>query len=420
MGRLPKEYPFLKDWAHLVYAMLARLLLLAAILLVLAALDSFRTRGIAQYIFVAACFATTIPYAFWLRREETTRRSAVYQFVVDVLIITGLIHFTGGINSQLNVLYPLVIIAAGVVVSGHLAVRIAMLSMFLYTTVILLETGGVLEHQGDWGPYVSAAKTVQTLGLRILIFALFTAAISYLADRCFYADRQMERLRMIANSIVDNVNIPLMAVYGDGQILLANPAAQRMLEAEAPELTKHRFQDFFEGTAPDLTDVQSDHQIWWMQKGDGSTFPVTFEASHDSFPAIVVDSLADRDQNVQLYLVALHDMTEILAQQNRAGTESGNQVAADMITEMVHVVRNPLTAIKGAGQLLDAAVDDMFRNTGQMTEEDWQSIKAMCRIIYDQTQQLDEKVRELLACAAEEPDKLTERFPEANKWRLRI
>ena len=174
------------------------------------------------------------------------------------------------------------------------------------------------------------------------------------------------------------------------------------------------------GRSGELTGEDQHREIWHMKKGDGTTFPVTFEASHDNFPAVVVNSLADREQNVHLHLIALHDMTDILEHRQQTAGEGSSQVAADVITEMVHVVRNPLTAIKGAGQLLDAAVDDMFRNTGQMTEEDWQSIKAMCRIIYDQTQHLDEKVRELLSCAATHPDRVLERFPEAGKWRLRI
>ncbi len=401
--------------------MLARLLLLVFMLLSLVAAMRYHVDETAAYIFVAVTFLITIPYAVWLRRETTTEVSMLYQFAVDVIIVTGLIHFTGGANSQLSLLYPLVILSAGVVVSGRLALKIALLSVFLYATLIALETRGSLVYRGPFpSPYDQPGEVFQVLMFRILIFALFAAAVSYIADTCFYQEKQLERLRLIANAILDSVGVPLMAVYSDGRILQCNGGAAAMLDMPPPELIGKHLKDVFGDAVPNITNPEDGHRIWNMKRSNGDLFPVTFQASSGNFPAAVIGSLTDRANGIELYLVAFRDMTDILAQQNAETLSTRQKTAAGMIAEMAHVVRNPLTAIRGAGEILNSAVDAMFLKSDRLTEKDWDAVKAMSELIFQQTRELNDKVDYFLKCAAEDPDKLMALVEDADEWAARL
>jgi len=421
MWGLISRDPVGRKWTTLIYVMLARLLLLVVMLLIWTVAMRPAGRDAGFYVFVALSFVITIAYAVWLRQDETVESSALYQFAVDALVITGLVHFSGGINSQLSLLYPLVVLSAGIVVSGRMALKVAMLSVFAYATLVVLEMSGSLVYRGmPPSPYTEPAQVLQLLMLRVLIMMLFAAASSYLADRCFYQDKQLQRLRLVAQAIFDNVAVPLLAVHPDGRIVLANPAAQNMLAMPERGESGRRFSDLFPGAVPELDSDEDAARIWSMLRCDGSEFPVTFEVSSSDFPAVAVGSLAERGDGVRLHLVALRDMTELLRREDAATASTRSKTAKGVIAEMAHVVRNPLTAIRGAGQLLDSAVDSMFEQASQINESDWSAVKAMCSIIYQQTQELDDKVAYFLRCASEDPERMRELLVTADAWASRI
>lgn len=422
MWRFLRKDEITSKWPSLVAVMLARLTLVFLLVFLVAVMQGSMNPGVGIYVFMGVVFLITIPYSLWLREDDKRHAVSTYQFAVDVVIITGLVHFTGGINSQLSMLYPLVILAAGIVVSGRLALKTALLSAFLYATLITLEMSGALVYRGSGPfPYSDPPEVLQYLMLRILIFVFFAAASSYLADKCFYQTKQLERLRVIATAILDNVAIPLLAVFEDGRIMLANPAAATMLRDPREKITGRTINDFFPDTVPSLDSTQDALHIWTMRRADGSEFPVTLQVSRGNFPSAVLGSLADNPGGVDLYIVALRDMSDVLdASATGAGDVERTRTAAGMIAEMAHVVRNPLTAIRGAGEILNSAVDTMFERSREITESDWEAVKSMAALIHEQTSDLDAKVNYLLQCASDNPDKLKELIADAEKWHEKI
>ena len=406
--------PLGRKWPALVQVMLGRLVLLAAILAGVTALAPRHSVGL--YAIVSLAFIIAIPYALWLERDETVRRSAPNQFIVDAIIITGLVHFTGGIESDLCLLYPLVILVAGIVVSGRLALRVALFAVVVYATLVVLEMGGILPYSGGSGGLVPAKKVVQMLMMRIVIFVFFAAGISYIADRCFYQGRQLERLRTLGQAIISNVSVPLLGVHPDGHILLANAPAAQMLGRAPADVRDRPLAELFAGGAPRLQEGQQTRRIWHMVRADGSTFPMTFEASLTHLPAVVSDSLADPPGEVGLYVMVLRDVTDLFAAEERVRLRT----AASMLTEMAHSVSNPLAAIKGAGEVLLSAMDATPKGERKITPDDWSLISSMIDVIAEETVSLDKKVKEFMELATSDPDKLRQLTTQAESWAAKL
>lgn len=406
-------------WTLMVYAMAARLALIM-ILLVLAAVMASPAPDSGFYAFIGLTFLISIPYALWLREDRTVHASALYQFAVDTVIVTGLVHFTGGIDSQLSLLYPLVILAAGIVVNGRLALKVAILAVFLYATLVILEMSGAMVYRGDGPfPYGDPSRVLQMLMLRVFIFVLFAAASSYLADKCFFQARQLEHFRTIAAAILDSVAIPLLTVRGDGRIVTANRAAADILGESTEAIDGTDFTAHFPDSVPALDSAADARQIWTMQRRDGTRFPMAFQASKGDFEGTVLGTRAPESRDGSLYVVALRDVTGLI-NQTQGRQEVSQQVAAGMIAEMAHVVRNPLTAIRGAGEILNSAVDSMFTKADNMSEQDWQAVKSMSELIFQEIKQLDEKVEFFLECAADNPERLNELIADAETWRTKV
>lgn len=401
--------------------MLGRVLFLLLLLIAVTMIVRFREEEAAFYVFMAVAFMITILFSLWLRREETLQATAPYQFILDVVLITGIIHFTGGVNSELVLLYPLAILVAGIVVSGQMAIQVSIMSIFCYATIVTLEYNGFLVYRGNIpSPYDDPATVTQILFIRILIFSFFTAGVSYLADKCFSQNRQLARLQMIADSVMDNLSIPLLSIREDGRIVKANQAAAEFTGESADDIMGKNLKDFFLNEKPDLTNPQDSRYLWRFRRHDGYALPVSFEVNNQTLPTPMFGGDPDSEEESEVYLIALRAVSDSPAEEEKDAVSESRRAAAGTVTEMAHVLNNPLTAIRGAGELLNDAVDSIFQQSDRITEEDWRLVREMVGVIFQQTNDLDEKVRHYLEWAETDSAEFDEFLKNAEKWSEKV
>ncbi len=396
----------------LVRVMLGRLVLLGALLAGLTALAAGRSFGL--YAVIAVAFLVTIPYATWLRNVETMRQSAENQFLLDVLIITGIIHFTGGIESDLCLLYPLVILAAGIVISGDLAFRVALFTVLVYATLTILEIGGVLPFPpGSAVPDVTAQAAIQTLMMRVLFFLFFAAAASFISDRVLVQDRELRRLRSVGQVLFNEVSVPLLAYLpGTRRVVLANEAAAGLLGASAESLHGSSIDSFFGQAVPDPASVPAPApRIWEMRRHDGTPFPALVESSTSHLPPSLTSTFAGTTGAEALAVLAFHDVSELLGENETTRLRR----TAGILAELAHSVGNPVAALRGAGDVLEKTARLMARG-GKVTVQDLALIQSMCAVIGEEARKLDDKVAFFLELAGSNPEQLRELIEQAEFW----
>ena len=411
--------PLRRRWPTLTNVMFSRLLLLIVLLAGLAVLLPEWEPGF--YVFIGMAFAVTIPYALWLRGEETAVASARYQFMIDVLIITGLVHFSGGLRSELSLLYPLVILVAGIIMSGREALLVALFSILVYAVLILMEMEGFLVYRGvDPSPYSDYSSVIRELMLRVVIFSFFAAAASFITDRCFFQDKQLKRLQAVGQLIFDNVAAPLLGVQKDGRIMLLNSAAQRLLGTGSVELKGTVVTTFFPKFTQALAEIGKEEKIWHVLRRDGQSVPCLIELELAKVPLFGIESSPVSAAESELYLMIFHDMTDLLRDEQEKRTQSNLNAAAGMINEIAHEVRNPLTAIKSAGELLSQTADAVAKQRRAVSSGDWDMINSMCSVISEETNRLDQKVQFFVECASRDPSRLATLMDDANHWLKRV
>jgi PAS domain S-box-containing protein len=335
-------------------------------------------------------------------------------------VITGVVHFTGGINSHFTLLYPLAILTAGVVESGRLALKVAVLSILLYSTLIVLETSGVLIYRGpEPFPYAGIDHVYQQLMVRILIFTFFAAASSYLADRCFYQNHQMQRLRLVVEFIFNNVSIALLAVGRDGKVLVANTAAQELFGMSGRDIQQRSFPDFFaDRQVPDLEDDHQRGRVWKMVGQDGEVFPAAFEASLSRFPIPEAGDTFVEDR--ECFVVAIQDLTEMLRLQQQARESVRLKTAMDIASEVGHWIRNPLTALQLAIDFVNSTFAANSSSGESLSEDELAAVCGMCEVIAEETRQLREKMDDFLRCADRDHARFLDMMAEAETWAGRL
>ncbi len=417
------EDPIARQRPILTYVMVGRLGLMVVLLLALS-VGLPRNTNVADgfFVFIALAFLITIPYAVWLLDETTAAASMPYQFLVDVLVVTGLVHFTGGIRSEMTILYPLVILVAGFVVSGRLSMHVAILSILFYAALILSEMQGVLSYVGPspW-PYANRSQIIQELMLRAVIFSFFTAAAVFIGEQYFAQDRQLRRLRGLGQVIFDTVGMPLVGVLPKGgRIVLANAAADHLFGLPVGGLRGKSMKDILDGgDGGDLeTTLGVPHSLWRVRRPDGTLVPCLIEGRKSHLPVLPEFGLGalSGGGDTELLLVVFHDMSILLRNGERERVQDSLRAAAGLIAEVAHEVRNPLTAIRGAGELLAQAAGAVAQQRRAVSPDDWGLINAMCETISEETRRLDAKVQDFLQTAAQDPERLLQLTSQARQW----
>ena len=177
---------------------------------------------IAASAFVVAMALTAVSYI----RTEVNRQKAgpgflYLQFVHDLLLITVIVHLTGGGDSQFAALYILVNAMAALLLPIGSSLLLAMLGSVLYVGDAFLVSGGDI--------------TIPLL-LQLVVFVLVVVGTSYIAGRLQEAGVGREQLQaelasaqLRAADILANIRAGIITVDDLGRLLYANPAASQLL-----------------------------------------------------------------------------------------------------------------------------------------------------------------------------------------------
>src|SRR5271154_1265724 len=184
--------------------------------------------------------------SFW----HEHRLQASLQVLTDLIMVSLVVHETGGWDSSLNFLYPLVIIVAGILLPRVWAHLVAALAFILYGTVLELNYYGVVPSYCTTHPELQALRGI----IFVNLFAFL--AVAYLAGQLVAKLRQvrvqlkdasgaLEGLQILHENIIYSISSGLITTGLDGRITLVNPAAEKLLERSAAELVGTPVKELF-------------------------------------------------------------------------------------------------------------------------------------------------------------------------------
>lgn len=335
------------SWPELTAILLARLSVLWLLVLVSLAIPNDDT---AFFALMGIAFAVTIPYSLWLRNRLHTMRFAPLQFAVDFVVTAGLIHFTGGIHSELTLLYPLIILAAGIVIPPQQAVKVTILGILAYilTTTLISrnEPMGYMPggQQGGLPPFFSA------IALRVVIFSLFGATGIYISRRCAYYGRNIRNTRSIIQTLLEKLNAGVLLLNQEGLVLSANPEACDLLRTAPEQLAGRSFAERC------TTDMQSLPEHYgssaWINRPGAPPIPAALRRTEIELPNTAVPGSKENEGTARITLLVLTDLSHPLQMERQLAQANRTAAATRFAGEMAHEIRTPLTTISASIQLL--------------------------------------------------------------------
>jgi two-component system sensor histidine kinase PilS (NtrC family) len=289
-------------------------------------------------------YSISLFYVLLLSFWHEHRLQASLQVLTDLVLISLVVHETGGWDSSLNFLYPLVIIVASVLLPRVWAHLVAALAFILYGAVLELNYYGVIPSYCTTHPGLKALQAI----ILVNLFAFLTVA--YLAGLLTGKLRQarvelkdasgaLENLQALHENIVQSISSGLITTGLDGHITLVNAAAHKLLECTPAQLIGSPVQKLFLDPLPNVAAQHGEVRLDTPNK-----FRKTLR--------VRIASLSVPDGGTLGYVYAFDDLTEIRRLEREVRMQDRLAAVGRLAAAIAHEIRNPLTSIAGSVSML--------------------------------------------------------------------
>lgn len=304
--------------------------------------------------------ALTGVYLFWHSTGIHPRLLVFVQCAVDVVFITVVAHFSGGLASPFKLLYFLPVI----VTAGRLGTREG----------VIVATGAVVGHfvlavtgRVSWSHLLESGAVAEILTL--LVALLLVAVLEgHLARKASESREKLEVTRTeldtaqlrIAN-ILDSMGSGLVLVDSDGRLVYLNRTGEtilglaeavaggsdyRIVFADVPAFCDHISAALSAGRP----EVRAE---FFVRRGNGGTVPVGLSTS----------ILRDDDGRDCGVVAIFQDLTDVRRMEERLRHDDRLSALGEFAAGVAHEIRNPLYAIKGSVDLLKDCIEPTEETT---------------------------------------------------------
>jgi len=375
-----------RNW--LVWLVQVRILILTLLLAIELAVAQFSPAPVPWRLFLSTIlfwYSLSFFYVLLLSVWQEHRIQATLQVLTDLVLVSLVVHETGGWDSSLNFLYPLVIIVASVLLPRIWAGLVAALAFILYGTVLELNYYEIIR------PYTTTHPGLKALQGIIFVNLFAFLAVAYLAGLLTAKLRQarvqledasgaLESLQALHENIVDSISSGLITTGLDGRITLVNPAAQRLLERSAGELIGMSVSQLFQDPLPTVNSTQAHGEV----RFDPPT-------KYRKTLRVRVTTLTVPDRGELGYVYAFDDLTEIRRLEREVRMQDRLAAVGRLAAAIAHEIRNPLTSIAGSVSMLSGVpeMNDEHRRLLDIVTRESQRLNSIITdfLAYSRTKQ---------------------------------
>jgi len=338
-----------RNW--LAWLVRVRILILTLLLAVEVAVAEFSPAPVPMRLFLSTIlfwFSLSLFYVLLLSLWPEHRVQAVLQVVTDLILVSLVIHETGGWDSSLNFLYPLVIIVASVLLSRVWAQLVAALAFLLFGTVLELNYYGFVPSYTTTHPSFKALQAIIFVNLFAFLAVaylagLLTAKLRQVGVQLKDASGALQNLQALHENIIHSIGSGLITTGLDGRIMLVNAAAQKLLERSAADLIGTPVDRLFLDPLPGL---DSQHAHAEVRFDSPARFRKTFR--------VRVAALTMPERAELGFVYAFDDLTEIRRLEREVRIQDRLAAVGRLAAAIAHEIRNPLTSIAGSVSMLSA------------------------------------------------------------------
>jgi two-component system, NtrC family, sensor histidine kinase PilS len=309
------------------------------------------------FALIGLTYALTVVWSLTLPFVDRHRWLVDVQVACDALIVSAIVHLTGGVTSYFASLYTLPIIAASTVQSWRGGLMVTALSSLMYGALVIAqyEAPGLLPLGAPPDALPALRVAVYTVGLNVFGFMAVAGLSGYLAEglrrtgaQLARASSQLEDLQAFNQHVIDSLTSGLTTSDMEGSILTFNRAAETITSLAASDVVGRKIADimqlpevfqslFVPGAIPSGTQR---HEFGY-RRWDGREILMGMTSA----PLIT-------PRGETGFLFTFQDVTELKRRDREARVQQRLAAVGEMAAGIAHEIRNPLASMAGSIQIL--------------------------------------------------------------------
>lgn len=353
------EYPLNKFRAKLLSMMVLRVVLGLAFLGVMSWFQvknftASQSNFYPLYSIVVLVGFLSILYAVVFKRIENLKLFAYFQISGDIGLITVIVYITGGVESYMHALYPLVVIGAAIILSKRGGLYAAALSSICYGILIDLDFYGMLPykykvfavHAASLPAWEDVFTTVATNILAYFIIAYLTG---YLAESTVRVEKRLEE-KEIDFGKLENLNRLIVENITSGIMTLNEFLRITSFNREAAFVTGYTLADVYD---KDVREVFPEMIQGSPGESPRDSLRIEKKFKKKDGTEIFLDFTISKGQGGDAaFIVIFQDMTQLKDMQERLKVRDKLNALGELSVGIAHEIRNPLASISGSIQVL--------------------------------------------------------------------
>lgn len=325
-------------------------------------------------------FISSMVYIFLaLKQTPSFASQVIISNTTDIILITMMMHYSGGLSSGMGMLLIINIAATGTFLQSRMSYLFA---AFASIAVLAEQTNSLMAG-------VTSASSYSTAGILGMVFFASSILASILSKRARESEQiasektaDLLKLEQLNEHIIQNMRTGILVISNNGQIRMANNSAEKLLGN-----INLKYLSNLENTFPALAERLSEWRNQPNMHHNPIHQPQGLPDIQPGFRRLDTSTLHSNET-----LVFLEDATQLNQRFQQMKLASLGRLTASI----AHEIRNPLSAINHAAQLL---------NESQLNGPD----TKLTQIITTQVQRLDKVVSNVLDLSrqnASEPDSI--------------
>ena len=291
-------------------------------------------------------YTISVFYLLLLSFWEEHRIQSLLQVITDLVLVTLVVYATGGVDSSLNFLYPLVIIVACILLPRVWAYLTAALAFILYVAVLELTYFEIIPSYSTTHPGMGALQAIIFVNLFgylavAYLAGLLAAKLRQVDVKLKHTSGALEDLQALHENIIQSISGGLITTGLDG---LHHPGEHRRPEVAGTS-----------GGRTAGTAVASSFSIrcpWSVRNGAWRSALCRSEWFPQDISGHGVRTRRCPAAATMGYVYTFDDLTEIRRLEREVRMQDRLAAVGRLAAAIAHEIRNPLTSIAGSVSML--------------------------------------------------------------------
>lgn len=346
------------------------------------------------YLLIIFSYVFTVITMFLLKHVTNLTRYAYGQIAADLLLETGLVYITGGVESVFTFTYIFTIISAGILLLRQGAFLTASFSTILYGVLIDLQFYRILPSplsvQFSFTP-INASVIYYNIFLNACAFYLVAFLSGHLSEslkkthqRLRQTSHDLNELQAFHHNILQSMQSGVLTTDLSGKITSYNRAAETITGYALSEVYGKSLDEIF--PAFDLPTILASLSTASESARRLETDLQTRDGAR-AYLGFSISPFLDEQAQPAGVIGIFQDLTEMKAMQEQIVRTDRLAAIGQLAAGVAHEIRNPLASISGSIQMLRAELSHDPDN------------KALVDIILRESARLDRILSDFLSYA---------------------